>query len=312
MSRNRWLGRVGGCEGQRRPQRLLAHRALTQYGAARQLPECSTRGNLAAPSPYGCTMHLARATGASALALVLLGACSSSGDPQSAVVGEPAGAPPAAAETKQLEAALLTPEHLGRGFVVVPDEEDDGEDSDMGCLLTAFEELTGGEDAEDDEDDGTVDASWAPTAEPQLPYVGEVLVPVGAEEAREGVELIAESFEDCTEVDTTDDDGARMQLEVETDTVTSEGADAQVNVVAAGTMSTGGLELPFLFEIRMAAVGDNVVGVFLGNISEPGPAGGAVMDAAVERLVAVMAGETPPEPEALLEGELPDFGAEAA
>jgi hypothetical protein len=257
-------------------------------------------------------MHLARAAGASLLALVLLGACSTPGGHKGAVVGDPAGAP-AAAQGGELEKALLTPEHLGNGFVPVPDEDDSDEgDDSMGCLLTAFDELTGGEHAQGDEDDGTVDGSWAPRAEPQLPYVGEVLVPVGEEEAREGIQLIAESFEDCTEVDTTDEDGARLQLQVETDTETSDGADEQVNVVAAGTMSTAGMELPFLFEIRMAAVGDTVVGVFLGNISEPGPAGGALMDAAVERLVAVVAGEAPPEPEGLLEGEMPGFGAESA
>ena len=249
-------------------------------------------------------MHLARATSASVLALVLLAACAPSGGPQEAVVGEAAGG-----STATLDAALLTPGHLGSGFVAVPDEEDDSEDSDMGCLLTSFEELTGGEDDEDSED-GTVEGSWAPKAEPQLPYVGQVLLPIGAEGAREGVELVAASFEDCTEVDTTDEDGARLQLQVETDTETSEGADHQVNVVASGTMSTSGLELPFLFEFRMAAVGDTVMGVFLGNVSGPSSSGGALMDAAVERLVAVQAGEPAPEPEPLLEGELPGFGSE--
>jgi len=249
-------------------------------------------------------MHLARATSASALALVLLAACAPSGGPQEAVVGDAAGG------ATTLDAALLTPGHLGSGFVAVPDEEDDSEDSDMGCLLTSFEELTDGAEGDDSEDDDTVEGSWAPKVEPQLPYVGQVLLPIGAEGAREGVQLIAASFEDCTEVDTTDEDGARLQLEVVTDTETSEGADHQVNVVAFGTMSTSGLELPFLFEFRMAAVGGTVVGVFLGNVSGPSSSGGALMDAAVERLVAVQAGKPAPEPEPLLEDELPGFGSE--
>lgn len=246
-------------------------------------------------------MHLARAAGGSVLALVLLAACGPSGY----VVGDAAEAPGSG-----LEEALLTTAHLGAGFVAVPDEEDGSEDSDLGCLLTSFEELTGDDEESDDED--TVDASWAPGAEPGLPFVGQVLVPAGAEEAKAGIETIATSFEDCTKVDTTDEDGARLQLDVQTDTEASEGADEQVNVVAAGTMTMSGLELPFLFEIRMAAVDDIVVGVFMGNASGPGPAGAALMDAAVARLVAVQAGKTPPKPEPLMEGELPEIGSESA
>lgn len=246
-------------------------------------------------------MHLVQALAGAAL-LVVLGGC---GGGQEAVMGSAFGHDP------RLEEALLTAEHLGAGFVPDRDaDEDDADDDSLGCLGEmgrALEER--GEEGGPDQGVAFAQAEidFVPDTDLGLPLFGELLVRMGRERAGEGLDIVTEEMADCHSVAETDEDGSRLTLSVETDAEQAEGTDRQVNVVASGTITAHGVEVPMLFEMRLAVVDDTLVAVFYGNLVARGDTGERLMQAAVDRFVAVMAGEEPPEPEPLLEGEQPQL-----
>lgn len=234
--------------------------------------------------------------------VLLLGGCAAGGG--TAHVGPPAGAGDPGV-VALLEEALLTTAHLGEDFVVDDGDADEDDGGGLGCLGEAFDAIA--DEGGDGPGGSMAEGSWNADTDFGMPIVSEMLLEVGEDKASRGIAFLADELEGCDEIHVTDDDGSRIQLQVTQDDDAVEGADEQLNIVAAGTISAGGLELPFLLELRLASLGEHMVFLVYGNMAEAGPAGSQVMEAAVARAVAVLGGDEAPEVEGLLDDQVPDL-----
>lgn len=178
--------------------------------------------------------------------------------------------------------ALLTLEDVGEGFEEVTPEDDDEEETGLGCL-DAIELADADADVE-------AEAQFDATNDVGLPSV---LSSVASFEEQGALEDALESFrsalEDCTSVDETDADGTRFTLDIATDDTAAEGVDEQLNLVATGTVLAGELEVPFGFWVSVVRIGND--GAFVGYVDVDASAGeqriAELTGLAVDKLTAV-------------------------
>ena len=223
------------------------------------------------------------------LLVVVLGACSDDGD----------GAP----DQARLEPALLTVDNLGDAFEVAPDDEDDEDDGpDLGCLLDF--DLPGVDAVEEDDEVDGPEAEFQASAEPNMPLVMHGITDTGdGAEAAGVIDQLWGHLAAFTEVDVTDDEGMRWQLDVDHDTDTwAPGSDQQLTIVASGTATRAPLELPLSFAMSFVRTGDVVTIIMFFDIADDvTEAQRDVVTVACERLDAVLHDEPLPEPEAVLD-----------
>ena len=103
-------------------------------------------------------------------------------------------------------------------------------------------------------------------------------------------------MDDCRHIEFTDEDGATITLDVDVDNEkTTNDVDDQVNFTGTGTVSTDGFELPFGLWMAVARVDNHSTMV---GVADLGDSSAQLLDSytkiAVERLVAVAAGDEPP------------------
>ena len=186
-------------------------------------------------------------------------------------------------------AALLTETNVGEQYRVTESDEEDDDDSSFGCM-----DAVG--DMEENDAPVEVERDFEFVNEFGLPTIGSQVASYDAVgDATDAFDRVRSALDDCNEVDETDADGARVQLDltIDDESSTTE-ADDQLNLVATGTISSEGMEFPFGLSYSAARVDNHVTAVA---IAELGNEVGASMDdyltAAVDRLNAVADGEEP-------------------
>jgi hypothetical protein len=248
---------------------------------------------------------------ASVLALGGLAGCSS--DDGTLVAGDPATAGSTAKEdpsTKegpltqaQLDEALLTVENLSPEFEVDEGDDDDDDEAgpDWGCL--DFDSV-GGDDGDLSGGLPEGERDFAASDEPGIPGIFQVVTALPDEgAARAGLDQFDTIASDCESVDTTEDDGTRWQFDVRSDHETwADDVDQQINLNAAGTVELSGLELPLQIHLTLVRIDNAVIMLgFFDMADDVGTTPRDLVGAAAARLASVLAGESVPEAEPLLE-----------
>ena len=209
-------------------------------------------------------------------------------------------------DPEDVKPALLTVENLSDAFEIDPDEGGGGDDGpDWGCLFD-FGPLQEGSD--DDEDEGDEDdenqVQFRASEEPGMPGVIQLVdAAPSLAKAKKAMDDMAEEFEGCEEVDTTDDDGTTWQFDVAFDrSAWARGADEQINLMATGSSTSDGLELPVSISLSVVRI-ENAVSIlmFIDLADDLAGAPRALTNAASARLQAVVDGEDIAEPEPVLE-----------
>lgn len=227
-------------------------------------------------------MTVTRAAAAVLLLLATLTACGG-GEPSD---GSRATTPLTRAEVRS---ALLTAEDLGPTFRATgPDESD----QDLGCLknLATLDGLTQGLPA-----DRAAETDFEPSDGAQAPAVFSAVATFPTTGAATAVlDEFQAGLGGCTEIDQTDDEGFRVQLEVSMDEKRSgPRASAQVNLVAAGTGTTDGVAFPFAVRVTAVRVANHVALVGFLNLARPVTADSErVVELALRRLAAAADGRT--------------------
>lgn len=210
---------------------------------------------------------------------------------------------PSRVEPKDVKPALLTVENLSDEFEIDPDEggsDDDG--PDWGCLFD-FGPLKRDTDDDEDEDDEN-EVQFRASEEPGMPGVIQLVdAAPSLAKAEEAMDDMAEAFEGCEEVDTTDDDGTSWKFDVAFDrSAWARGADEQINLTATGSTISDELELPVSISLSVVRI-ENAVSIlmFIDLAEDLAGAPRALTNAASARLQAVIDGEDVADPEPVLE-----------
>ncbi len=226
-----------------------------------------------------------------ALALTSLAACGGGGSDGSS---EETGSESTELEVltaEQAEQALLSETAMGPDFATAASE--DSEDGAPGCLAAL-------DDLDDIGSETEAEAQYASTSEVGLPSVEHSVFsyteidPISAR-----IEEVSTALEGCTTVNDTDEKGTAYLLDVTVSTeTTSEGADEQITVAAAGTITTAeGQEIPLGVYMSSVRVENHVSVVVYTDIPDDEAATTAAfesyVDAGAARLAAVAAGEEP-------------------
>ncbi|WP_139977828.1 hypothetical protein [Nocardioides litoris] len=158
-----------------------------------------------------------------------------------------------------LEALLLTPADLPAGFTPQADDGEDGGDADDGpfgdtCLgdVGEFSDALGSDPDEEAETDlGLQSDSGQTTINSQV----EAYADAGA--VLEAFATFKETLAQCTSVQTTDDDGVTIDLQITVDDSTPvSGASDQAAIEASGTITAGGQQVPVVFQLVAAPLLD--------------------------------------------------------
>lgn len=242
-----------------------------------------------------------RRTASASLVLVLAAALTACGDDDKS--SDPA---PKVLTSTEVTNALISLDDLGKDFVVdTEDDDDDDDDADLGCLNDVdkvFESKTGS-DSDFEKADAKAEVEYKADSDAEMPFLFSSVYSLKDEkQIAEGFKIFQDAFADCTKVDTTDDDGTRIQLDIKTTQDKTVGADAQVNLVAAGGFSVrigeGGLRLPFYLRMSLVQVDNNIALVGYGSLVEGGEGDDdseQLSVVAVNRLLAAIAGKPAPE-----------------
>lgn len=234
-----------------------------------------------------------------ALVVGLLGACDS-GDESSDQSGDPV-------TIDDLEPALLVDGDLSDRFRTLPAADDDTDDDrpagpDWGCLTEFQDDLFAAADG-DDEKPPYVSVGIKADAEPSTPSVTEDIVLAEKDEhASRALTTIADLVGRCHSVDAFDA-GLRVRFTVTSDRVAwAAGSDQQVNVLATGTSTSDGSELPLSIAFSFVRVANvRIMVTFMDFSTEIKQAHREVVDAAVARLRAALDDAEQPGPADVLD-----------
>lgn len=220
-------------------------------------------------------MRLPRCLLPVAAALALLTGCSGAAGPLDA---------------EELQEALLTVDNFGTGWVQEPttdDSEDRAPTSGSGCL-------EGAEDLEAIDPLDKINARYVYT-DGALSVASGVASYESADEVAAEFEKSYDVLEDCTEF-SNESGSATVTAEITTDQTTStDEVDGQLNVRAAGTVSSGEQSQEFTVLITLARVGANVTTVQTIGTSDITAAHTTYAEIAIDRLLAVADGSEPEE-----------------
>lgn len=223
----------------------------------------------------------------SVLTAFALAGCGSSADSEDAKVLSKA----------ELKSSLIALDDLGPGFEVDDSADDDDDDTDLGCL-NGLDEL----DKKSTKPTRDEEASYQADSDLNLPAVFTTVGTFRSDAtAAKVLSELGDAVADCTEVDVTDKDGFRLQLEVtsNTDKVDPD-ASGQLSIEAVGKASTQGVTFPFALRFSAIRLGNQVTVVGYVNSTEAlGAEADALLQRAFDRLAPVSQGEKVPDLEPL-------------
>ena len=232
------------------------------------------------------------AVGLAALALTSLTACGGSDTEGSSE--ESSSAELEVLTDEQAEQALLSETAMGADFTAGEPSEDSN-DGAPGCLSAL-------DDMDDIGSETKAEVEYTSTSEVGLPSVEHsVFSYTEVEPISARIEEVSTALEGCTTVNDTDEDGTAYLLDVTVDTeTTSEGADEQITVAAAGTITSAeGQEIPLGVYMSSVRVENHVSVVVYTDIPDDDAVATAAfesyVDAGASRLAAVAAGDEPTE-----------------
>ena len=202
---------------------------------------------------------------------------------------------------EDMKPALLTVDNLSDEFEVDEDDSGDGDGSpDWGCL---FDLGPLSKDDDNDEDDD-IQIQFRASEDPGMPGVIQLVdAAPDLAKAEAAMDDLAEAFDGCEEVDTTDDDGTTWRFDVDFDrTAWARGADEQINLTASGSTTSDEIELPVSISMSVVRI-ENAVSIlmFIDLAEDLVGAPRRLTNAAAARLQAVVDGEDPADPEPVLE-----------
>lgn len=165
---------------------------------------------------------------------------------------------------EELEAVLLTSADLPAGFEVDPDDGDEEDEVafEDTCLESVgeFSEALGSEPDEEAEVDLVAEGTTGQTG-----VMSQVEAYADAGPVPAAFSDFTEQLQSCTTVQTTNDDGLVIDLEIAyDDTVDLPGADDQLAIDMTGTISSGAEEFPVAYQYTVALAGSyiSIVGTF--------------------------------------------------
>ena len=190
---------------------------------------------------------------------------------------------------EQATSVLLTQANVGDAFVEAPEDDEDDEGG-LGCL-------DGLGDENSDDAPVSEERSFNAKTDFETPTVGHSIASFETTgEAEDALQRFADALQGCTEVDEVDAEGARTQLEIETNDDTDEGLDVddQVNVTATGEIASQGFEFPIGLWFSATRVDNHISLIFLVDLGTTfGEYREEYVKVAVDRLRAVIAEEEP-------------------
>lgn len=184
--------------------------------------------------------------------------------------------------------ALFTLDNLGEDWIESTDDDDD-DASGLGCLEGVASGPAVRAKTEQERGFEMVEAGL-----PAVVHLVESHSSVAT--ASKGIDRLRNGLEDCQVVESTDDDGTTVRLEVAVDTdKTSDMADEQINLAATGTVNSDGFELPMGLWISVVRIDNHVTLVSYADLDAESGEGPSDHYArvATERLAAVISGEDP-------------------
>ncbi|WP_148046189.1 hypothetical protein [Nocardioides marmoriginsengisoli] len=196
-----------------------------------------------------------------------------------------------------LKSSLISLDDVGSAFKVDESDDDDDSDQELGCL-DGLDELGG--DSNDPERDEEI--SFEAKAEPELPGVFNTVGAFKSDaDAAKVLTDLGKAVSSCKSVDVTDEDGARIQLAVSSDTrETDADATGQMNLEAAGSITVQTLTIPFSLRFSAIQLGNHVTVVgFVTMAEEVGPEADALAQRAFDRLSPILDGKDVPDLEPL-------------
>jgi len=237
----------------------------------------------------------------SALALVALAALSGCGSDS----GDEKGSAEHVLTKAEIKSALLSLDDLGDGFRV-DEDADDEDDSSLGCLDEIDEIDTVADPARDDEVSYEADSDFA------LPGVFSSIASFKTTAtAEKGMAELRKVLDDCTSIDETDEDGARVRLRITTDDEkVGADADEQINIKASGNIEVEGFTLPMAFQMSLIRIDNQAALAGFVTVSEDASKEAAkIIDAAFTRFAPVAQGKAAetPSPLDLEQVDLADF-----
>lgn len=190
---------------------------------------------------------------------------------------------------EQATSVLLTQANVGDAFVEVAEDDEDDEGG-LGCLDSL-------EDEDNDDAPVSEERSFNAKTDFETPTVAHSVASFETTgEAEDALQQLADALEGCTKVDEVDAEGARTQLEIETNDETDDGLDVddQVNVTATGEIGSQGFEFPIGIWFSATRVDNHLSVVFLADLGTTfGEYRDDYVKVAVDRLHAVIAQEQP-------------------
>lgn len=165
---------------------------------------------------------------------------------------------------EELEAALLTSADLPEGFEVDPEDED-GEDQEAfeGTCLEAvgqFDEALGAEPDEEADVDLVVEGTTGQTG-----VMSQVEAYADPSPVAPAFAEFTEKLQSCTDVQTTNEDGLEIQLQIAyDDAVDLPDVDDQLSIEMTGSIASGGESFPVAYRYVVALAGSyiSIVGTF--------------------------------------------------
>lgn len=183
--------------------------------------------------------------------------------------------------------ALLTQENVGQDDFKLSKDDDEDDDSSLGCL-----------DALDDQDDAPTDVerNFVADTEIEAPtIISGVASYDKVSDASDSFESARDAFDDCHKVNETDKDGAvtKLNLTVDEEKTTSK-ADEQLNVVGVGSVESNGFEVPVGIWFSAVRIDNHLTLVGMSDLeTDKDRSLDDLVKIAVDRLEAVAAGEEP-------------------
>jgi len=161
---------------------------------------------------------------------------------------------------EQITSALISTDDIGDEFQVMEEDEDD--DTDLGCL-----------GAVDDIDDGfpgaehSAEVSIEASTDGNVPEVGNQINTFTDEAAAtKALDDFAASLDGCDSVQETSDD-VTFDLEIETDDSPLSGdVDQQLDIDVEGTVASGEVEFPLSQRVRFMRIGSVITATYFSSL----------------------------------------------
>ncbi len=161
---------------------------------------------------------------------------------------------------EQITSALISTDDIGDKFQVMEEDEDD--DTDLGCL-SAVDEIDDGFPGAEHSAEVSIEA----TTDGNVPEVGNQINAFTDEAAAtKALKDFAASFEGCDRVQETSD-GVTFELDVDTDDSPLSGdVDQQLDIDIEGTAASGEVQFPLSQRVRFMRIGSVITATYFSSL----------------------------------------------